>query len=86
MPIGIFLYGGSLLVPTLQTEKIKPLPVVLVRESYWRRAIDFDFMIAEGMISPDDMRLFVFRETAEAIWAAIVHWHEAHDGSLIGRA
>ncbi|SEK10919.1 hypothetical protein SAMN05192539_104945 [Paraburkholderia diazotrophica] len=63
----------------LQTEKIKPLPVVLVGESYWRCAIDFDFMIAEGMISPDDMRLFVFRETAEEIWAAIVHWHETHD-------
>jgi hypothetical protein len=27
---------------------------VLVGESYWRRAIDFDFMIAEGMISPDE--------------------------------
>ena len=63
----------------LQTEKIKPLPVVLVGESYWRRAIDFDFMFAEGVISPSDMRLFVFRETAEDIWAAIVHWHETHD-------
>jgi predicted Rossmann-fold nucleotide-binding protein len=63
----------------LQTEKTRPLPVVLVGESYWRRAIDFDFMIAEGVISPDDMRLFVFRETAEDIWSAIVHWHETHN-------
>ncbi len=63
----------------LQTQKIKPLPVVLVGESYWRRAIDFDFMISEGMISPDDMRLFVFRETAEAVWDAIVHWYESHE-------
>jgi uncharacterized protein (TIGR00730 family) len=63
----------------LQTKKIKPLPVVLVGESFWRRAIDFDFMISEGVISPDDMRLFVFRETAEAVWEAIVHWHKTHD-------
>ncbi|BCG04801.1 hypothetical protein PPGU19_093690 (plasmid) [Paraburkholderia sp. PGU19] len=63
----------------LQTQKIKPLPVVLVGESYWRRAIDFDFMITEGTISQDDMRLFVFRETAESVWEAIVHWHDTHD-------
>lgn len=62
----------------LQTQKIRPLPVVLVGESYWKRAIDFDFMISEGMISQDDMRLFVFRETAEGVWEAIVHWHENH--------
>ncbi|WP_176053446.1 MULTISPECIES: LOG family protein [Paraburkholderia] len=63
----------------LQTQKIKPLPVVLVGESYWRRTIDFDFMISEGMISQDDMRLLVFRETAEAVWQSIVDWYDAHE-------
>jgi uncharacterized protein (TIGR00730 family) len=59
----------------LQTRKIRPLPVVLVGESYWRRAIDFDFMVSEGMISAEDTELFVFRETAEDIWSAIAGWH-----------
>ena len=62
----------------LQTRKIRPLPVVLVGESYWRRAIDFDFMVTEGMISAEDTELFVFRETAEDIWSAIVEWHATH--------
>ncbi|WP_233839080.1 LOG family protein [Paraburkholderia sp. ZP32-5] len=62
----------------LQTKKIRPLPVVLVGKSYWRRAIDFDFMVTEGMISADDAALFVFRETAEDIWSAIVEWHASH--------
>ncbi|MEM5365840.1 LOG family protein [Paraburkholderia azotifigens] len=66
----------------LQTHKIKPLPVVLVGESYWRRAIDFDFMVSEGVISPADMHLFVFRETAEAVWQAIVEWHKTHETQL----
>ncbi len=66
----------------LQTQKIKPLPVVVVGESYWRRAIDFDFMISEGVISQDDMRLFVFRETAEAVWQAIVHWHNTREAPV----
>ncbi|RZF25707.1 LOG family protein [Paraburkholderia sp. UYCP14C] len=59
----------------LQTRKIRPLPVVLVGQSYWRRAIDFDFMVTEGMISAQDAELFVIRETAEDIWSAIVEWH-----------
>ncbi|XUW90501.1 LOG family protein [Burkholderia sp. M6-3] len=62
----------------LQTKKIRPLPVVLVGESYWRRAIDFAFMVAEGMISPEDTELFLFSETAGEIWSAIVAWHEKH--------
>ncbi|MFP4894901.1 LOG family protein [Paraburkholderia sp. EG304] len=62
----------------LQTRKIRLLPVVLVGESYWRRTIDFDFMVTEGMIRVEDTDLFVFRETAEDIWSAIVEWHTRH--------
>jgi predicted Rossmann-fold nucleotide-binding protein len=40
--------------------------------------INFDFMIEEGVISPADLRHFVFRETAQDIWATIVQWHESH--------
>lgn len=69
----------------LQTEKIPPLPVVLVGESYWRRAIDFDFLIEEGMIAPSDAALFSFCETAAEIWSAIVKWHEAHEAQQLGR-
>lgn len=62
----------------LQTGKIRPLPVVLVGESFWRQAINFDFMIEEGVISPADLRHFVFRETAQDIWTTIIQWHESH--------
>ena len=48
----------------VQTRKIKPIPVVLVGESYWRRAIDFDFLVDEGVIDPEDRELFWFAEDA----------------------
>jgi predicted Rossmann-fold nucleotide-binding protein len=32
----------------VQTRKIKPLPIVLVGEGYWRRAVDIDFLV-EGV-------------------------------------
>jgi len=34
----------------IQTRKIKPIPVVLVGEAYWRRAVDIDFLVDEGVI------------------------------------
>lgn len=62
----------------LQTRKIVPLPVVLVGEAYWRRLIDFDFLVDEGTIDPEDAELFVFAETADEIWCHIVAWHTEH--------
>jgi len=60
----------------VQTRKIKPLPVVLVGEKFWRGAVDFDFLVSEGVIDPEDRELFWFAETAEEIWNGILHWHE----------
>lgn len=59
----------------LQTGKIAPLPVVLVGETYWRRAVNFDFLVDEGMIAPSDAALFRFAETADEICEAISRWY-----------
>ena len=66
----------------IQTRKIKPLPVVLVGEEYWRRAFDIDFLIAEGVIDPEDGELFWFAETPQEIWDGILRWHEANGQPL----
>jgi hypothetical protein len=67
----------------LQTRKIDPLPVVLVGEAYWQRLVDFDFLVAEGTIDPEDLDLFVYAETAEEIWRHIVDWHDARGIALL---
>ena len=61
----------------VQTRKIKPLPVVLVGENYWRRAVDFDFLVDEGVIDAEDRELFWFAETANEIWSGILDWYDA---------
>ena len=66
----------------VQTRKIKPIPVVLVGEGYWGRAIDFDFLVDEGVIDPEDRELFWFAETAEDIWSGILNWHDAGGSPL----
>ena len=67
----------------VQTRKIAPLPVVLVGEDYWRRLVDFDFLVAEGTIDPEDTELFVFAETAESIWRHILDWHAGRGAPLL---
>ena len=61
----------------IQTRKIKPIPVVLVGEAYWRRAVDIDFLVDEGVIDAEDRDLFWFAETAQEIWSGILGWHAA---------
>jgi uncharacterized protein (TIGR00730 family) len=60
----------------LQTGKIRPLPVLLVGERFWRKAFDVEFLVNEGMISVSDAKLFVIAETAPQIWQTIVDWYE----------
>jgi len=55
----------------VQTRKIRPLPVVLVGEAYWRRAVDFGFLAKAGMIRRRDLRLFRYADTAGEIWRAV---------------
>jgi uncharacterized protein (TIGR00730 family) len=61
----------------VQTRKIKPIPIVLVGEAYWRRAVDMDFLVDEGVIDPEDRDLFWFAETARDVWDGILRWYEA---------
>jgi uncharacterized protein (TIGR00730 family) len=69
----------------VQTRKMKPVPIVLVGEAYWRRAVDFDFLLDEGVIEQEDRALFWFAETAEEIWRGILHWHETAGEPLCGK-
>ena len=55
----------------IQTKKITPIPVLLFGQEFWERAIDFEFLAEEGTISPEDVRLFQYVETAEEAWRII---------------
>jgi uncharacterized protein (TIGR00730 family) len=70
----------------VQTRTIKPLPIVLVGEEYWRQAINIDFLIAEGMIDLEDRELFWYAETAQEIWDGILHWYDAKGLPLYRRS
>ena len=46
------------------------MPVLLFDRDYWRRVVDFEALVEEGVIDARDLGLFSFVETAEEAWAA----------------
>ncbi|TVV70313.1 TIGR00730 family Rossman fold protein [Sphingomonas solaris] len=66
------------LLTLVQTGKMAALPIVLFGRDFWTRVIDFDALMMEGVISPTDLDLIHFAETAEEAWAHVRdYW--AHD-------
>lgn len=55
----------------IQTGKIVPIPVLLFRESWWRRVINFEAMVDEGTIARSDLDIFNFVESADEAVAMI---------------
>ncbi len=49
----------------IQTKKIKSIPVLIFGKEFWSRTINFEAMVEEGVISPEDIDLFQYVETAE---------------------
>ena len=59
------------LLTLIQTGKMKPIPVLLFGKEFWTRVIDFGALAREGVISPVDLELISWCETAEEAWACI---------------
>ena len=58
-------------ITLVQTRKAKPVPIVLFGTDYWKRLINIDVMIEEGVISAEDLKLFQYVDEPEAAWDVI---------------
>ncbi len=59
----------------LQTGKVVGLIVVLMGRAYWERLINWPMLVDEGLISPPDLQLFHYAETAQEAWDIIAAHH-----------
>jgi uncharacterized protein (TIGR00730 family) len=59
------------LLTLIQTGKVRPMPVLLFGRDYWNRVVDFEALVEEGVISPHDLDLISWCETAEEAWDAV---------------
>jgi uncharacterized protein (TIGR00730 family) len=65
----------------LQTGKARPMPLLLFDETYWRRIVDFEAMVEEGVIAREDLDLFAYVETAEQAWNLIRDYYDSGTAS-----
>jgi len=66
----------------IQTKKIKPIPVLLFGRRFWNDVVNFQGLVKAGTISPKDLDLFKFVETAKEAWEYIVPAYAEYRESL----
>ena len=55
----------------VQTRKVNPTPVLLYGSDYWKKLINFEWMLESGTISKQDLECFKFVDSPEAAWQEI---------------
>jgi len=60
------------LLTLYQTGKVARLPIVLFDKAFWRTVVNFDALVDYGMISPGDVNLVSYADTAEDAWRKLM--------------
>ena len=55
----------------VNTRKLNPMPVLFVGEEFWRRLIDWDYLVDTGMVSPEALEILQIVPDAAAAWQVI---------------
>ncbi len=63
------------LLTLIQTGKIARIPVLFYGREFWDRVVSFEALCEEGVISPRDLDLITYCETAEEGWDAIKRFY-----------
>ena len=66
----------------VQTGKMARIPIVLVGKEFWRRAVDFDYLVNQGFIAAQDVRLFERVDTAEEVVAVLEAFYDGKPPGL----
>ena len=60
----------------VQCKKAKPVPVFLFGSEYWQRLVNFELLVEEGAISPEDLNLFNYVDEPEQAWEGIRKFYD----------
>jgi len=64
------------LLTLIQTGKVRPLPILLFGHDFWSRMVNFQGLVDEGVISPHDLDLIRWCETAQEAWDFVCGFYE----------
>jgi uncharacterized protein (TIGR00730 family) len=63
-------------ITLVQTGKAKPVPIILFGSDYWKRLVNFEVLVEEGAISPEDLKLFQYVDDPQVAWDAIKTFYQ----------
>lgn len=59
----------------VQTGKIERIPIILIGRDFWARAVNFNFLVEEGVIAAEDVELFRVEDNARDAVLAICDFY-----------
>lgn len=59
----------------MQTKKIKRIPVLMFNKKYWSNIINFQGLVDEAAIDPEDLDLFQFVDSPQETWDIIREYY-----------
>lgn len=62
-------------ITLVQTAKAKPVPIIVFGSAYWKRLLNTDVLIEEGVISPQDMELITYVDDPQDAWDTIRNFY-----------
>ena len=63
-------------ITLVQTHKAQQVPIILFGVDYWKRLMNFDVLVEEGAISPEDLDLLYYTDSPEDAWTHIQNFYQ----------
>lgn len=63
-------------ITLVQTQKSKPVPIILFGTDYWKRLINLDVLVEDGTISPQDLELIQYTDDPQEAWDMIREFYD----------
>jgi uncharacterized protein (TIGR00730 family) len=73
------------LLTLMQTGSMQQIPIVLVGKQWWNNLLNIEFLLEEGMISKEDLKIFKVVNNAKEAWRHIINWHEENSKPLFSK-
>jgi uncharacterized protein (TIGR00730 family) len=62
-------------ITLVQTRKAKQVPIILFGSDYWKRLLNTEMLVEEGVISPNDLKLLQYVDDAQVAWDLIKQFY-----------
>ena len=54
-----------------QTERMQKIPIILLGAEFWKKCVNFDYLVETGVIDQDDLELFHIIDSPQEAWNTI---------------